>query len=344
MSASSMLDLRPLTVGEILDRAFRLYRNNFLKFLGIVAVTQVPASLLGLLVTATLTTEQTFNPSTFTPNTATQIGTPIAAAFIVALLSFVLTQVSTAALTEAISAKYLGEDLSISESFRRIGRSWVALIKALIMGGLVSFGLAFPLAIPCINIVLALPLVGALVYLSQVVLQLLPPIVVLEKHRSLRSIYRAWHLSRARFWPTLGFMLALSLLVTLVTAGPVFLILFLIETAVPLSATTSNIIQQATSLLFTTIVLPLQLTSITLLYFDLRVRHEGFDLKLMTAQLEDTEEAVNRDVLTAEVPKSAFQPTGQEIGNFCLITIGVVVLVGGFSLLAPGLLTLFTGF
>jgi len=32
------IDLRPLSLGEILDRTFSLYRNNFLLFFGITAI------------------------------------------------------------------------------------------------------------------------------------------------------------------------------------------------------------------------------------------------------------------------------------------------------------------
>src|SRR5271170_1458363 len=35
------LDLRPLSLGEILDRTFSLYRSNFLLFLGITALSQL---------------------------------------------------------------------------------------------------------------------------------------------------------------------------------------------------------------------------------------------------------------------------------------------------------------
>jgi hypothetical protein len=35
------LDLRPLSLGEILDRAFTLYRRNFLLFTGIIAIPQL---------------------------------------------------------------------------------------------------------------------------------------------------------------------------------------------------------------------------------------------------------------------------------------------------------------
>jgi len=37
----AQLDLRPLTIGEILDRTFTIYRRHFLLFIGITAVPQI---------------------------------------------------------------------------------------------------------------------------------------------------------------------------------------------------------------------------------------------------------------------------------------------------------------
>ena len=324
-----MLDLRPLTIGQILDRAIRLYRSNFLKFIGIIALSQVPASLLSILVTAFVTENAAFlNPNTANQNMSTLFGLGLTVGLVVGVLSFILTQVSTAALTEAISAFYLGEQLGIVDSYRQIGRSWIALVGALILGGLVALGLAIPLMIPCINIVVALPLVGAIIYLSQVVLQLVPPIIVLERQKARKSITRAWQLARRRFWPTLGFMLALALFAALVTSGPTMLIVFLVKTIYPLSPTSANLIQQTTNLLLNIIYLPLQLTSITLLYFDLRVRAEGFDLKLMAAQIDNVDGKIDRDLLVGSEPDKNFGPTTQELGYFSLITIGFAAFAG----------------
>ena len=41
MTASDVSALRPLSTGQLLDRAFRLYRQHFLVFLGIVAIVQL---------------------------------------------------------------------------------------------------------------------------------------------------------------------------------------------------------------------------------------------------------------------------------------------------------------
>ncbi len=46
--------LRPRSVGEILDQAFRLYRRHFLTFIAIIAVVHVPLQLALQLATAFL--------------------------------------------------------------------------------------------------------------------------------------------------------------------------------------------------------------------------------------------------------------------------------------------------
>jgi hypothetical protein len=51
------LDLRPLSLGEILDRTFSIYRGNFLLFVGITAIPQL--LILGLHLAQILLTMRT---------------------------------------------------------------------------------------------------------------------------------------------------------------------------------------------------------------------------------------------------------------------------------------------
>ena len=44
------LDLRPLTLGELLDRSFSLYRRHFWLFVGIMALPSLLGLAFGLLV------------------------------------------------------------------------------------------------------------------------------------------------------------------------------------------------------------------------------------------------------------------------------------------------------
>ena len=49
MTVGTASPLKPRGIGELLDQAIRIYRRNFLTFVGIVAIVQIPLTLLGLL-------------------------------------------------------------------------------------------------------------------------------------------------------------------------------------------------------------------------------------------------------------------------------------------------------
>ncbi|MCP4424404.1 MAG: hypothetical protein GY803_07935, partial [Chloroflexi bacterium] len=51
MTVTPPLKLRPLSIGELLDQVIRLYRRNFLTFIGIVALVQMPLTLLQWVMT-----------------------------------------------------------------------------------------------------------------------------------------------------------------------------------------------------------------------------------------------------------------------------------------------------
>ena len=82
--------------------------------------------------------------------------------------------------------------------------------------------------------------------------------------------------------------------------------------------------------------LPLQLAAVTLMYFDLRVRTEGFDL----AVLANVTPTVIPSALASQVAPSVSTPliTGSELGYFVLLSF---LSIGGACLLSMLLQTLF---
>lgn len=83
--------LRAMSVAELLDETVRLYRHNFLTFVGIVALLQVPMSIL----TAALTAYP---------------GQSRGVTVLPVILDYlVINNLVTAALAWAISNRYLGE-------------------------------------------------------------------------------------------------------------------------------------------------------------------------------------------------------------------------------------------
>src|SRR5713226_9497194 len=100
------LDLRPLSLGEILDRTFTLYRRHFLLFVGVAAIPQV------LVLGVTLT--QVAIMSNSLPSVALNFAV-LVFFLIVYLLAYLFSQGGT---IFAVSDLYLGRPTSIADSLR----------------------------------------------------------------------------------------------------------------------------------------------------------------------------------------------------------------------------------
>jgi hypothetical protein len=83
----------------------------------------------------------------------------------------------------------------------------------------------------------------------------------------------------------------------------------------------SNVLQTVVSLIFSLLYLPLQLTAMTIVYFDLRVRSEGLDLALQASDSPGTE--LEKAAALPEIASDSKTAllTGTEVGYFVLLTL-----------------------
>jgi hypothetical protein len=301
-----------------MDQAIRLYRRNFVAFVGIVALVEIPIIAVQFLVTLTLVNT---DPGSNSIGGLLSLNT-----LLTFFLSFFLVQgLGTAAMTRAVSDNYLGEKTGSLQAFRKIGRSWLSLIGALITAG--GVGLV-------IFIWALVPIVGWLtgwamfIFLAVIVVPFVAPVIVLESHGAIGAWRRAWDLARQRFWWIVGFFFVLTIFNWLVVIGPTLLLDFVIAVTLlesindPASATIAQtVVTSLNSLLFNLIYLPFQLAAITLVYFDLRVRSEAFDLVLLAQDTGDSELKV-ADV-TAAAPQAQKRSllTSRELGYFAALTL-----------------------
>lgn len=339
MNALSVPELRPLRTGELLDRAFRLYRKHFLTLVGIVALFLVPVTLVQMVI------QTVANASTQDVVTSGRLdsayGVAVALSGAVGIVVYLLkTSIPIAAVTRAVAGSYLGESVGTLDSYRRVGRRWLPVLGANVL--VILLGIAFLIwaIIPCIGWLTG---PGLLIYLSSVISLLIAPAIILEHSTASGSIGRAWNLTRQRFWPVIGFMLLLSLLSLIFVAGPAALVSFLV-TAVFVSAgslggstiiatVTSSLTTLLTSLLF----LPFQLTAVTLLYFDLRIRLEGFDLAVLASESTGETQEVEAVLAAAPAPARGALITGREVGYFVGLTLALVGVYAGLVLVLLGI-------
>lgn len=335
--------LRPLSIGQLLDRAIRLYRRNFVTFTGIIALVLVPLTLLEL-VGALVTLPDTLAMQTPDPYAdpseifmqAFSASTGGGVVCITTLLRVILLiGVAGATMSRAAANSYLGEDLDIFEAYGRASRSLGRVLLGMLLVAVVGvIVVILGIVIPCIGWIF---IMGFVFYFAIVINQLYIPITALEDRDPINAIRRAWDLVRRRFWWVLGFMLVLSIFAGLVLTGPAALIRW-ISQAVLVTMLPNNdpktllaiqtVLQQLTTMFTNLIYLPLHLTAVIVMYFDLRVRTEGFDLSVMAAQSDEGAPANNVEQLIANAPPAGGDSllTGNEVLSFGGVALALYAL------------------
>jgi hypothetical protein len=259
------VNMRPLGVGEILDLGIKIYRRRFGTLVRAVAVVVVPVSVLGAVVglSAGMDTSDT---NVDGGDAAAAIG----GGLIAFILGFIASQVATAASFEIVSGDYLDQAPTWQESLRaargRLGSlTWLSILYGL------ALGLGF---IACV-------LPG--IYLG-VMFAVAVPALLFEDVRGRKALKRSRSLLRGRFWPALGVLLV-SMILTSLVQGAIQGVLL----GVLVSAGDSSVLQafgdavatSASSILTT----PFSAAVTAVLYFDARVRKEGFDLELLARRI-----------------------------------------------------------
>jgi len=266
--------LRPLGTGELLDRTFSLYRSHFLLFAGIAAVTQLPLALLQL-AGLTIVPQQ-------------GAGLPTAAGCGMMLLWFLATMVTTLAVTAAtqgatvvgVSHVYLVRSITVSGALGAIRGRIVGLAVTMIVVGLVAF-LAF--------LLLIVP--GVIVSLAWA---LTIPVAVLEERSMLDAASRSSELtkgSRLRVALVYVLFVLIMLVVSIALGFFVGLITYVTQGSwTPVVPTRGlQVANVISSYLSQCLAAPLMTIGLSLLYYDLRVRKEAYDLELMMAAIDGRE-------------------------------------------------------
>ena len=309
MSAVALL--RPMNIGDLLDGAFTLYRKNFVTLVGIVAVATLPvlviqlvAGLLLLPLEPLLTRPTTSSIPGFTPP---EVGSLLLGGSLFlggSLLGALASIFETGALAIFISEHYLGRQLNIQSAYAYALRRWTALLgmslflffvyAALFLVVFIPFGLLLfataasrsgdvlgmvAICVPCI----LLPVSVLAFFVLSVRWQFAPQAIVIENRRPLDGLRRSWNLITGSFWRVAGINLVLTILVTIISLSASFSLNF--AAALVPSVILVNVLNTLVTSALRMIVLPLQFATLTLLYYDLRVRKEGFDLQLLSEQL-----------------------------------------------------------
>jgi hypothetical protein len=272
------MELRPLSTGEILDRTFTLYRRNFLLFLGISAIPHVLVLILNLVrvsLTASSLPPITLHPghAVAAPPAMPSLTGIMAGAIIgmlvlvVSLIAYLLSQGGT---VFAVSEIYLGRSITIAESFRRVSGELLNLFGVVMLNGLATLAGFICLIIPGIYVLCRLIVCV--------------PAALVENIGARDSLERSFELTMDNAGR--AFVILLLYFAVAFAAAGLFAWPFLIIMAVVAQKDPSQMIlwlqlTQVGSFVANVLVTPILTIASAILYYDLRVRKEAFDIQLM---------------------------------------------------------------
>lgn len=284
---------RPMGVADILDEVVDLYKSNFALLLGVAAILYVPISVFN-----GLTGHQTARSGSM--NWITLLMMPFEA-------------IVTGALAYGISERYLNRQVSIIDCYRRILNPKMllpllgaVLVKyAIVIGPVIALMAAFPapttdpsrlspeLAARVLAQMLAwmaLAMLGlAWAFLFGVKLLLVEPALVIERKSAFGSLARSWSGMKGSFWKAAGIYMLVGLVVGIIFMMVVGPVLFPISRQAAIGGTISASSRWLLTILSTivgTLSMPVSAATRILIYYDVRIRKEAFDLEMLAAELD----------------------------------------------------------
>ena len=302
-------ELRPLAIGELLDRVFTIYRRHLSTFVGIMVVPSLfnLALALCMLILQHLnggmlfqppSPESNFNPEDFIKPVMQIMGVTI----VFLLIYWVAYMLALGAATTVVADIYAGREVGIGTAYGKargqIGRLLLLAVLwiAVIVGPGVVFiavgaGLAAAWRSPILfALVMIFGMIGFLI--ATVVLFLRyavsAPTLMLERVSAWGAMRRSAALTRG----FLGRVFLVFLVASLMAYTAIMLLQMPFTLASAIAGKTTNagfwldLIGAVAGTIGHTLTAPVLVIGVGVLYYDLRVRKEALDLQVMMSALD----------------------------------------------------------
>lgn len=293
--------LRQLGVGDIVDRVFALYRSRPWLFIALAAVPYllltlivfgVSVAMVGVAATRLsaltqliedISAQRAPDPAFVADVAVSLVGFVI----VLVIVAVVLLSAQSAALIDAMGSSYLGRARTLSAAFGNGLRAAPRVIAVGILVFLMFIALWFVLAIVMVASNQVLVVLGGLLFglVATVYLfssSLIAPIVAtLESAGPVRALQRSWRLSSGNRWRIIGLQFLLGVLNFVISTLLSSILVGALTTDVGVRTGVQTIINAIATIAWA----PIQWGTFTVLYYDLRVRHEAYDLQLAAEAL-----------------------------------------------------------
>ncbi len=302
------VELRPLSLGELLDRTFTLYRNHFWLFVGIMAIPSsftIPMNLFFLALQKMPSPTGKISPG--------EVGGIFTGYFVFFLFFVTVYALATAAATSAVSESYLGRQATVRGSYGKVRGTfwrivgvvlniWLRVVGFMFLFVLVVGGVTMAIAVlptesrpgTALAVVLVIGLI--LAYLAVLVLlgflvmryAVAIPVLVLEDLGVLEAIRRSVQLTRGRrgqIFVACLLTAVIGYIGAIVFQGP-FFVAMLFTAKNPQGLSWLAFWMSVSGAIGGSLTGPLLMIVLVLCYYDSRIRKEAFDLQYMMSSLE----------------------------------------------------------
>lgn len=284
---SATPQLRPLRVGETLDAAIKIYTRNAAQLFKTVLVVVVPFEILAGVLLASAVSGSTIIDGKFLFTSNGDLNAFRVTSVVLLALILPVILLANAACFKAVSDTYLGEPPSWRESlryaFRRLGSVLWLLIVAVVILAIAFAALIVPFIYLFVAFSVALP------------------VLLVERLGGFKALSRSFALTKGRWWATLGTLVVAVILVFIVQFVVGFIVGLVL--AAVFSGTTDSpvlvvILRRLLDGVGRMISIPFFAACVTVIYYDLRVRKEGYDLQLLA-------EGIGRSAPASAAPAGA---------------------------------------
>jgi hypothetical protein len=260
--------LQPLSFGELLDRTFIYYRKWFWLFVGIMAIPQIFAVAMRLF-------QAGFRPGNPRRESAGLL-IFVLGTMTILLLYFFVDTLAFAATTFAVSEVHTGRRITIHAAYQKALEQVWRLLRLFLWGLLLMLG--------CAITILLLP-VAALMPLWYA---LAVPVLLLEHSGVRQALKRSRSLTkdqRGRIFLIALLTTTVSVVLSFIIQGPFVGVTMFLAMKHAEPPYWLNVLMTISGGVAGALTGPLFLIALVLLYYDVRVRKEGYDVQLMLDSL-----------------------------------------------------------
>ena len=307
----SLIDIRPMDMGDVMDGTIRVYRRNPWVFVSILAAligiptffSQIANKYFIGIYTQVMTAAnvQGWEPGVWKAFISPEALTAEGVMLLMGFVMFFLQPMASAVMVHAVSETILGRGVDFSRSFQAVKSKFGTIILAYFLYVLLILALLAPSIISVFAMIaqgkfydimpifLVLFFLGSyLMFFFSIKFLFIPQSVVLDGTQAVGSLMRSYGLTSGYWWRTLGIYIFISFVVGIIvgllgqTVTVLDLALRQVE-QIPKYAVVS--LGAAIDTALALFLNPIISIATTLMYYDLRIRKEGFDVILLASSL-----------------------------------------------------------